>query len=262
MGTSKQKKTYRIQALDRALDVLDCFSFESREMSLSELAHRTGLNMTTVKRMASNLTSRGYLRQDPKSKTYQLGMRLFELGGVVFSSFSLRKAASYHMSDIQHKTGETVLLAITMDEQLVYVDKRESKGVIRISSNVGLRRHLHYGALGMVLTAHLSPEKLRGILKKYPLESYTSHSITDEDAFSLRLGKIRMEGYAIERDEAVEGIMGIAAPVRDFSRKVIAALGVVFPYHNRIGEKEVRGIVDLVMKTSDAVSTELGYLRI
>ena len=89
--TDSKNSIYRVQALDRALDILDCFSFQDREFSLSEIVKVTGFNKTTAKRLISNLESRGYLQQDPQTKAYQLGMRLFELGGIVFSSFSLTK---------------------------------------------------------------------------------------------------------------------------------------------------------------------------
>jgi len=79
---------YRVQVLDRALDILDCFTFSNREMTLAEIVRKTGLNKTTTKRILSNLTRRKYLQQDQKTKKYRLGLRLFELGGIVFSSFS------------------------------------------------------------------------------------------------------------------------------------------------------------------------------
>jgi len=124
----KNEPIYRVQAIERALDILECFSFQQRALGLSEIAEITGLNMTTAKRLISNLTSRGYLRQIPNTKRYQLGMRLFELGGIVFSSFSLRKAAAHHITRLQNKVAGTVLLAVMMDDQLVYVDKREGGG--------------------------------------------------------------------------------------------------------------------------------------
>ena len=257
----KPKSTiYRIKALDRALDILDCFTFENREMTLTDIVRRTGLNKTTAKRMLSNLTARGFLRRDSDSKGYQLGLRLFELGGIVFSSFSLRESASSYMSELQQRTGETVLLATEMEDHLVYIDKRESRGVIRVSSDIGLRRQLHYGVLGMVLMAFLPPGTVRNILQKYPLESYTARSITDQDVFMRRLHEIRKQGYALEKEEAIEGVMGVAAPIRDYSRQVIAALGVVFPAYQNRRDKQLRGIVDAVREAGDTLSASLGYL--
>jgi IclR family KDG regulon transcriptional repressor len=248
--------------VDRALDILDCFSFQNREMNLSDVVRQTGLNKTTAKRLISNLADRGFLQQDPVTKHYQLGMRLFELGGIVFSSFSLRHAAAYPMSRLQNEVGATVLLGTMMDDEFVYVDKREGKGMIRISSDIGWRRPLHYGMLGMVLMANLDPKEVRRILKKTPLQAHTPFSITDEDAFSLRLEKIRKQGYIVEHQEAVEGVVGVAAHIKDYSRKVIAALGIAVPLGKNHGQKELDHLVERVTKACDDISHDLGYLRI
>lgn len=260
--TDANNSIYRVQALERALDILDCFNFQSRELSLSDVVNRTGLNKTTAKRLIANLTARGYLQQDPQTRKYQLGMRLFELGGVVFSSFSLRRAAAAPMTGLQNKTGATVLLGVRMEDQLVYVDKREGDGMIRISSDVGWRRPLHYGMLGMVLLAGIESNEVDRILENFPLEAHTPFSITDFDAFSLRLEEIRVQGYVIEKEEAVEGVLGIAAPIRDYTRQVTAALGIALPLGQRNLTESVDRIVDLVKKTCETISSDLGYLKI
>jgi IclR family transcriptional regulator, KDG regulon repressor len=248
--------------VERALDILDCFTFQNREMNLSDVVRKTSLNKTTAKRLISNLTDRGFLQQNPATKQYRLGMKLFELGGIVFSSLSLRRAAAYHMTRLQNETGATVLLGTAMDDELVYVDKREGKGVIRISSDIGWRRPLHYGMLGMVLMAHLESKELRGILKKTPLQAHTPFSLTDEDAFSIRLEQIRKKGYVLEQEEAVQGVFGIAAPVRDYSRHVIAALGIAMPLTQSYSENKLDRLVESVTKTCAEISYELGYLGV
>ncbi len=258
----EKESIYRVQALERALDILDCFSFQERELGLSDVAEKTGLNKTTAKRLISNLTSRGYLQQVPNTKQYKLGMRLFELGGIVFSSFSLRKAAAHHMTRLSDEANATVLMAITMDDELVYVDKREGRGMIRIFSDVGWRRPLHYGMLGMVLMAHLPPDRVNKILRETPLAPHTPYSIIDNDAFNLRLEEIRTNGYALEREEAVEGIIGIAAPIRDYSRQVIAAIGAALPLVKTNSEKNFERIIELVKAAGSAISSDLGYLKI
>ncbi len=259
---NSKESIYKVQAVERALDILDCFSFQNRELSLSDVVYRTGLNKTTVKRLISNLTGRGYLQHDPQSKKYQLGMRLFELGGIVFTSLSLRKAAAYPMTNLQSETGATVLLSVKMEDQLVYIDKREGAGIIRITSDIGWRRPLHYGMLGMVLMGSLDSKDVKRILKKYPLEAHTLFSITDIDAFSLRLEKIRDQGFIMEKEEAVEGVIGIAAPLRNYSRRVVAALGIALPVGQRSLINDTDRIIKLVKKTCDDISSNLGYLKI
>ncbi len=253
---------YTVQALMRALDILDCFNYQNRVLSLSDIVNRTGLNKTTAKRLLSNLAARDYLQQDPGSKSYQLGMRLFELGGIVFSSFSLRQAAAQPMNTLQEETRATVLLGVKIENHLVYVDKRERRDMRRISSDIGWRRPLHYGMLGMVLMAYLPPREARRIIQQFPLEGHTPFSITDDDAFNLRLGKIREKGYVLEREEAVESVLGIAAPVRDYARQVVAALGIALPVEPGSLNVELDQAIDLVKKACEDISSDLGYLKI
>jgi DNA-binding IclR family transcriptional regulator len=189
-------------------------------------------------------------------------MRLFELGGIVFSSFSLRRAAAYPMSRLQSETGATVLLGVKIENQLVYIDKREGDGMLRISSDIGWRRPLHYGMLGMVLMASLKINDIRQILTEDPLQTHTPYSITDQDAFSIRLEQIRDQGYVLEKEEAVEGVVGIAAPIKDYTRQVVAALGIALPVGHRQLKENLDRFVDLVKQTCETVSSDLGYLKI
>jgi len=258
-GKKGQRGRYRVQALERALDILDAFSFDNREMTLTEIARKTGLDKATAKRLVANLVDRGFLQQDHATKSYRLGLKLFELGGIVFSSFDLRKAASFPMTKLQSDTGSTVLLGSKMEDQLVYLDKREGNGIIRISSDIGWRRPLHYGMLGMVLMAYLDSEGVDRILKKTPLKAHTRFSITDTAAFKARLQQIREQGYVVEREEAVEGVVGIAAPIRDYSSSVIAALGIAILSSPRLSEGDIKRYVRLVRSACISISSNLGY---
>jgi len=121
---------------------------------------------------------------------------------------------------------------------------------------------LHYGMLGMVLMAYLAPKEARRIIQQFPLEGHTPLSITDDDAFNLRLGKIREKGYVLEKEEAVEGVMGVAAPVRDYARQVVAALGIALPVGQRSLNIELGQAIDLVKKACEDISSDLGYLKI
>lgn len=261
-GTVKVSRGYSVQALERALDILRCFTFETRELSLAQIAERTGLNKTTAKRLAANLQARGFLRQEQRTKRYRLGLVLFELGGIVYSSFSVRDAARPHMEALHEKTGATVLLGVMMDDQLVYIDNCESYGVVHVSPRIGSRKPLHHGMLGMILMAYLDGEETARILEKQPLQAHTPYSLTDKHAFLLQLEKIRAQGYVLEKEEAYEGVVGIAAPIRDYSRKVVAALGVGM-YMGR--PQQAGGFSDLaeqVKHTCQDISADLGYLLI
>ena len=256
-----KERVYRIKSLDKALTILECFSYQKKELNLSELAEQTGIHVSRAKRITSNLTFRGYLQRDADNRRYRLGLRLFEMGGIVLSSFSLREASAYSMSRLQSETGGTVLLGVNIQDRLVYLDKREGKGPIRVYSEIGQKRPLHYGMLGILLMAYLDQEDVDRVLADTPLEAYTSRSITDRDAFSIRLEEVRRQGYCIEKDEAVKGTIGISAPIRNHTRKIIAALGI-----SLIADGEVQGrlhsLLNAVRRSCDEISSNLGYLKV
>jgi IclR family transcriptional regulator, KDG regulon repressor len=254
-----QRRIYEAKSLDKALDILECFIYQRRELSLAEISKATALNKTTVKRLLSNLTRRNFLEEDAQSKRYRLGIRLFELGAIVFSSLDLRKAASSAMDELVNATNYPVMLGIPMDTQLLYVDTREGSHPIQLSSNMGRIRPLHFGMLGMVLIAHAPREKVEEILKRSPLIKLTRNSITDPHDFSVRLEKIRNDGYLIEREEVLEGLIGVAAPIRDYSRRVVASMGVAIFKTQSATESRIRNIVALVKKACDQTSANLGY---
>lgn len=117
--------------------------------------------------------------------------------------------------------------------------------------------HVGYG-----FNSPCSPEKVDEILKEYPLKKLTANSITDRHAFSLRLEKIRNDGYVIDREEVLEGIMGVAAPIRDYSLRVVASMGVAIFKTQATTESQIQKIVDLVKKACDQTSSNLGYLGV
>ncbi len=255
---SPKRKLYRVQSVDRALDLMECFDFQNREFSLAAMAQLSRLNKTTVLRLASNLVNRGYLKFDQTSGSYSLGMKLFELGSIVFSSFSLRKAAAPHMTELQQKTSATVLLGTLMDDQLVYMDKREGHGVVRIASEIGWRRAPHHGMLGMILMAWLPADQQAGLLQKYPLRPVTSRTITELQTFRRRLAEIAAAGHVVERGEAVEGVLGVAAPIRDYTQNVVAAIGIAL-LEAQHDETSILRATEAVRSAAHRISAELGH---
>lgn len=255
-----EKKVYRVQAVERSLDVLDCFDFRHRDLSLTEICQRTGLNKSTALRLASNLVARKYLNLSTSTGLYSLGTRLFDLGSVVFSSFSLGKSAPEYMTRLQMETSATVLLGVLMDEQLVYVDKRDGQGEIRVTSEIGWRRPPHFGMLGMVLMASLPDIVVDTLLRKYPLEPITDATITDPLKFKQRLSQIARDGYVAEHGEAISGVIGVAAPVMDYTRRVVAAIGVAV-LEAQHDQASLEGVIESVRAAGQSLSAELGYLN-
>ncbi len=250
--------SYSIRSIERALKLIDCFTEEKNLFTMGELAHLTNLSKSTVFRILQTLEKHRFISYDYETNRYSLGMKLFELGGIVSSSLSLRKIASRFLDKLEEKISHTILMGILEDGELVYIDKREGKEALKLTSEIGKRRPPYYGMLGKTLMAYLPEKEVDELLKRYPLKKIASRSITDPKKFKKSLKQIQKKGYTYEWSEAVEGVIGIAAPIRDHRGIVVSAIGVAIPKFNK--EKiEREKFIKLVMDTANKISRALGF---
>jgi len=258
MDRDKEESFYN-RSLERALQIMIAFNDERRVLTLAQLSENLNLPRATVLRLCSTLVRYDFLRQDPETKRYSLGLKLFELGSVVFNSFSLRRIASPYLSQLHAKLGTTIFLGILDNDEVLYVDKKENpKNPISFTSKIGTRRPSFWGMIGPVLMADLPDSEIKELLKKRPLTATTKKSITKNEKFLAWIHQIRKQGYAIDVETALEGIGGIAAPIRDFTGRVVASIGIAFlaPAAN---SKNLKKMVKEITETALAISREMGY---
>ncbi len=250
---------YNVRAIGRAIMVLNVFTRERNRLSLDDITRDTGLSKPTAFRILATLESNGYVKLDPVDGRYRLGSVFLALGAAALASMSMRSSAHPHLVRLKDTLRTTVLLGALMDDLLVYVDKIESPGPVRISADIGWRRDPpNFGMLGMILLAHLDETESARLLAKTPLRAYTPKSLTGNAEFAARLVKIREQGYVVEQEEAIEGVFGVAAPVFDSSGGAVAAVGAAFPMSSP-ERTRVSNVIRQVQKTASAISFDLGH---
>ncbi len=256
---SRSKKTFYNRSLERALQIVTAFNSDRKSLSLGRLSETLDLSKATVFRLCTTLVKYGFLRQDQERKAYSLGVKLFELGSVVASSFSLAGIAAPHMTRLQMDLGRTVFLGVLDEGELLYIDKREGlKEPISFTSNIGTRHPPYWGMLGPTLMAYLPPGEAEALLARRPLAATTKSSFCDREELAASLGSIRECGYAVDEARSIEGVGGVGAPVRDYSGRVVAALGVGF-IHLSVGPDQMKEIVKQVIAAAAAISADAGY---
>jgi len=263
MENSERAATYQVRVLDRAIDILDALTARRADMGIRDIVEATGLNRSTAIRLAANLQRRGLLQQDPATGRFRLGHRLFEMGSTVYSSLSLLQAAAGPLSMLEQRSGATIMLAIREADQTVTVAKRQGVGdgsaMVPMPGEVGTVRPITYGPIGQVFLAALPPEEVDELLDKYPLEQYTPYSILDRKHFLARLPQVRSDGYAIEVNEVVEGLMGIAAPIFDVSGNTAGAISLGFPATRATDAVFLEEAIRDLQETAAEVSANLGH---
>jgi IclR family KDG regulon transcriptional repressor len=248
-----------VPALNRGLDILELF-LDSAELSAPDVAQRLGLPRTTVHELLASLVGRAYLVPvDAYPVRYRLGARLAQLGAAFSDQLDLVQESSVVARDVAAVTGETANVGILDGVELVYVVKVESPRPVRMVSAVGRRLPAHCTSLGKVLLAALPDQVLaERIPPGDTLVGMTSHSITSARVLHDHLRTVRRDGFAVEERESDEEVCCVAAPVRDHTGQVVAALSVSAPIMRRTPQLW-EDWVGQVRRGADQLSSRLGY---
>jgi IclR family KDG regulon transcriptional repressor len=244
----------KVQSVERALMIMECFTLEKPQQTLGELAVQTKLSKSTVYRLLSTLAGCGYIKQDELTQKYSLGFKLFNLGAVVSGNMSLRDTALPFMRRLSNELSETIDLNIVEGDQRVCIEMVESSEQIRNFVRVGQRNFLWIGASGKVLLANLEEMERHRILD----EAVRGNQLeTEESALEKELDLIRTQGYVLTIDERVKGSFAIAAPIFNHTGRLAGGLTAAGPIH-RLSEERIPFLIQQVMNTAYKISEAIG----
>ncbi|MDA5108020.1 MULTISPECIES: IclR family transcriptional regulator [Brevibacillus] len=247
-----------IQAVERALKILDLFDEQETELKITEISERMQLHKSTVHSLLKTLQAHGYIDQNPENGKYRLGMKLFERGNFVIHGLDIRKIAKRHLVDLSLKTGQTTHLVILDDKEGVYIDKVEGPMATILYSRIGRRIPVHSSAVGKVLVAFLSEEELQNILDGYQYVAQTPNTITNEQAFRQELEKVRQAGYAVDNQENEPGVRCIAVPIRNHKGHVVAAVSIS-TLVSRVDDQTLMEFLGMLKPAAEEMSQQMGY---
>jgi DNA-binding IclR family transcriptional regulator len=209
----------------RALAVLAAFDAAHARLTLSDVARRTGLPLTTVHRLTRELEAWRALERDADG-LYRIGLRLWEIGLLAPVASRLREVALPFMQDLYEATRENIHLAVQDGFDALYVEKLTGHRSVPIVSRTGGRLPMHATGVGKALLA-FGGEAFIEYYCQRPLERPTRYTIVERGRLLRELAVTRERGYATTSEEMTLGSYSIAMPILDESGVVAAALGVV-----------------------------------
>src|SRR3989442_9412236 len=221
---------YTVDAAAKALELLSVFSFREPRLSLAELATRTGIPRATAFRLLSTLEQSGFLQKIHGA--YQLGIKCFVLGNIVAGGLDLRETAHPHLVALRDATRETTQIAILDHWQVVYLERMLSPlpvGFMR--SRAGAILPAYCTGLGKTLLAFRPEAEVVAWAATQKFTALTPRTITSAKRLLKDLREIRERGYGLDEEEREKGVCCIAAPVRNHTGDVIAAISVAGPTH-------------------------------
>jgi DNA-binding IclR family transcriptional regulator len=239
----------------KALAVIETLARHDAPAGVTHLAEELGMTKSNVFRLLNTLAAQGYVKQDPVSGKYDLTLKLWHLGTTVHSRLDLKNIAAPYLQELMESTRESVHLSVFEEGEVIYVDKVESDQPVRAYSRVGDRPPCHSVATGKALLAFLPGDVLEKVFQK-GLAKYTSHTITSVPNLRKELETIRRDGYSVNRGEWREGVCGVAAPIRNSSGEVIAAVGISGPSERFKGKQ--LAFAPPVIQCANTISQALG----
>ncbi|MDF2721516.1 MAG: IclR family transcriptional regulator [Paenibacillus sp.] len=253
---SEDTPYYIVQSVDRAFSIFELFIRERRPLGITDVAEELKLHKSVVHRLLATAEARQLLQQNPDTGKYQVGPKCFELGSV-YANNSLITEGKRFLPELAEKLGEKAHLGILNEGTVLYLLNQESPKSTRINAPVGVRNPVSATALGKALMAWLDEAQALDILHKQGLSVYTPKSIRTIGVYMDELKKVRARGYAIDDEELSVGFRCVAFPIRDHTRKVIAAISV----GGRTFEADrLDSVASVVRDYAVLISERLGYV--
>jgi IclR family acetate operon transcriptional repressor len=245
-----------VQSVHRALQILDAIAFSGGEATLSDLAKRVQLKISTCHHLLSTLVEAGYAAKRRGSRSYVLGSRILALSTVCLREVNLPQRAQRVIEVLNAKTREAVQLAVLQGDDLVTVIRKEALHAVRVdAAGLGKSDAGHATASGKAILAWIPDAELVRIVEAKGLRAFTEHTITDFEKLREELRLVRRLGFAMDREEFQLGVLCIGAPIRTPSGTVIGSISVSCPLF-RADEATIEEIRNLVVSAAQSLSSE------
>jgi IclR family transcriptional regulator, pca regulon regulatory protein len=244
-----------VQSLERGLAVIRAFDGDHPELTLAEVASATGVTRATARRFLLTLAGLGYVRTD--GRTFSLSPRVLELGYAYLSSVSLPEVAEPHLEALVHEVSESSSVSVLDRGDVVYVARVPTSRIMTVAISVGTRFPAYATSMGRVLLAGLSDEDLDAYLSAVAFEPLTPRTVASAAALRTEVLRVRAQGWALVDQELEQGLRAAAAPIRDRSGRVVAAVNVSAHAGRRSLEAMRRDLIPPLLATAARISADL-----
>jgi IclR family KDG regulon transcriptional repressor len=251
-------RNHSVQVLTRCFSILEAIAANQGEISLAALSKILAIPHSTIHRILSSLIKLGYVEQNQQNGHYRLGLKILSLSNIILEKLDLRKMGRAYLNELMQETGETANLVVLDGDEVVYIEKAESRASVRVFSLIGRRAPVHTTGAGKILLSEMAQPDIIDILKRKGMPQLTPYSITTIPAFLDALASVRKQGYAFDNEECEMGARCIAAPVRNHLGRIIASMSISGPV-SRMSPGRVRELTPIVTGFAMKLSLALGF---
>ncbi|WP_102224451.1 IclR family transcriptional regulator [Acidimangrovimonas sediminis] len=253
-GTARSGKS--IQAVDRALTILEILAGSKEALGLNELAARTGLNSSTCHHLVQTLVGRGYVLQVGRKRGYMLSSRLNELVELQAGEADLADIVRPQIEVLAEQLNEAVQLAVLHGTKLVTQLRVGRSSAVAEADEIRKMTALHATATGKAILAWLPDTEIMRVIAENGLDRFTPKTITTLHGLIEELRHVRRHGFAIDDEELREGVVCVGAAIRDEKGAVIASISATYAGHKN-SEAYRAHVITGVTETARRLSDQL-----
>lgn len=245
------------QSIQRAIEILEYVSVQPR--TPSDVGAHFAIHRSTALRTLQTLTESGLTRRREDGR-YGVGYRLAGLANVALEQFDLANIAHPHLQALGASCGHTVHLAAVEGQSIVYADKIEQAGMVRLYSQIGHPVTIHTSGVGKAILAYREPAFVEHLLNSTDFATYTSTTISSREEFLKQLAEVRKQGYAVDDGEYEDFVNCVAMPLRDATGQVTGAVSIT-ALKARATMPDLVQLLPALEATTTTISEELGWRR-
>lgn len=257
MAEGGDEKAGGVQSITRALAILEALAESDEGLTLSELSRRVALPPSSAHRILTTLQRRRFVRFDPATMSWAVGVQAFAVGNAFARSRDLVSLALPPMRRLMLESGETANFLMLDGREVICMAQVQSQQMVRAISRPGSGMGLHRSAAGKAILAHMTEQEVAELIGGVELPRYTENTITTAEALARELDLIRDRGISVDNEEFSLGLRCIAAPVFDETGAAPAAISLAGPAA-RITLARVPALAALVRRCAQTVTAEMG----
>lgn len=244
-----------IRAVERALNILLCFSMQTPELSMTQISEMVGLHKSTVHRLLATLERMRFVQRDPVTSMYRPGIRLLQMAYLTLEHNDLSRIAMPFMRHLCELHRETIDLSVLDDGDVVFTEVVESPQRVKLAAAKGQRLPAACTASGKSILAFLPVEKVQAILDR-GITRFTQYTPCSASEVWEDLAAAKKDGFALSEQELEEGINAVSAPIFDADHRPVASIAIAGPAYRLTRERMVSMGPDIIA-ACEGISKEL-----
>lgn len=256
----KKDTGYSVPNLEKGLAVLDYLSYSYQGKTLQEIKDDLEISQTTAYRILNTMVRLEYLMYEEDSRRYKLSRKLLTLGFRALNEHQLLETVFPYMRELRDKLKETVCFGVLGEEKGIFIDQAQGSYAFSFKLSPGKPFELHCSAPGKAIMAYL-PNTVRDRYLSYmEFKRFNERTITSRERYLEELENVFRQGFAMDNEEELSGVICIGAPVFNFRGYPCGAIWISGP-KDRLSEKVIEEDAALIKETAARISAELGYIR-